>query len=135
MLIIYVWDRIYSLANVNEQVALFQENVRLLYDDSCVPVKTKLIKAKHQSWFNDEIRTLIDRRDIEHHIISRRADNYKSFDHFGAAIRHSWTIICGVSSKISVTPTNQRHLTLSRTIFVKPLVNYSCTQSIMCLKI
>ena len=44
-------------------------------------------------------------------------------------------IICGVPSKISVTPTSQRLLTLWRTIFVKPLVKYSCTQSIMCLKI
>ena len=35
----------------------------------------------------------------------------------------------------SVSPTSQRQLTLQRTIFVKPLVKYSCTQSIMCLKI
>ena len=33
---------------------------------------------------------------------------------------HRWTIICWVLSKISVTPT----------IFVKPLLKYSCTQSI-----
>ena len=38
-------------------------------------------------------------------------------------------IFVGLLSKISVTPTNQR------TIFVKPLVKYSCTKSIMCLKI
>ena len=38
-------------------------------------------------------------------------------------------LFCGVPSKISVTPTSQRQLT----IFVKPLVKYSCTQSIMCL--
>ena len=35
-----------------------------------------------------------------------------SFDHRGAAIWHCWTIICGVPSKISVTPTSQRELTL-----------------------
>ena len=33
--------------------------------------------------------------------------------------------------QISVTPTSQRQLTVSRTIFVQPLVKYSCTQSIM----
>ena len=36
---------------------------------------------------------------FEHRIISRRADVV-------------WTIICGVPSKISVTPTSQRQLTL-----------------------
>ena len=35
-----------------------------------------------------------------------------SFGHLGAAIWHRWTIICGVQSKISVTPTSQRQLTL-----------------------
>ena len=43
--------------------------------------------------------------------------------------------VCGVPSKISVTPTSQIQLTLSRTIFVKLLVKYSCIQSIICLKI
>ena len=32
-----------------------------------------------------------------------------SFDHLGAAIWHRWTIISGGPSKISVTPTSQRH--------------------------
>ena len=58
-----------------------------------------------------------------------------SFGHLGAAIWHRWTIICVMLSKISVTPTSQRQLTLKKTIFVKPFVKYSCTQSIMCLKI
>ena len=40
------WDWIYSLDNVNDQVTLIQENVCLLCD-SCIPVKTKLAKAKH----------------------------------------------------------------------------------------
>ena len=57
------WNRIYSLDNVNDQVALIQENVRLLYD-SCIPVKTKLVKANHQLWFNAEIKTLIDKLDF-----------------------------------------------------------------------
>ena len=34
------------------------------------------------------------------------------FGHLGAAIWHRWTIICGVPSKISITPTSQRQLTL-----------------------
>ena len=34
------------------------------------------------------------------------------FGHLGAVIWHRWTIICGVASKISVTPTSQRQLTL-----------------------
>ena len=38
------------------------------------------------------------------------------FSHLGAAISHRWTIICGVPSKISVTATSQRQLTLWRTI-------------------
>ena len=35
-----------------------------------------------------------------------------SFGHLGAATWHRWTIICGVPSKISATPTSQRWLTL-----------------------
>ena len=35
-----------------------------------------------------------------------------SLGHPGAAIWHQWTTICGDSSKISVTPTSQRQLTL-----------------------
>ena len=42
---------------------------------------------------------------FEDHIISRRADVW-------AAIWHRWTIISSVPSKISVTPTSQRQLTL-----------------------
>ena len=57
------------------------------------------------------------------------------FDHFRAVIWYLWTIICGVPSKTTVTPTSQKQLTFYSTIFVKPLVKYSCTQSIMCLKI
>ena len=37
------WNRTYSLDNVNDKVALIHENVRLLYD-SCIPVKTKLLR-------------------------------------------------------------------------------------------
>ena len=57
-----------------------------------------------------------------------------SFGHLGAAIWHRWTIICGVPSKISVMPTSQRQLSLQRTIFMKPLVKYSCTQWMNVLK-
>ena len=57
------------------------------------------------------------------------------FGHLGAAIWHRWTIIYGMSSKISVTLTSLRQLTLSRIILVNPLMKYSCIQSIMCLKI
>ena len=55
-----------------------------------------------------------------------------SFGHLGVAIWHRWTIICGDAVKgMCYAPTSQRQLT----IFVKPLVKYSCTQYIMCLKI
>ena len=67
--------------------------------------------------------------------IALSAAELMSFGHLATAIWHRWTIICGVPSKISVTPTSHRQLTLYRTIFVKPLVKYSCTQSIMCLQI
>ena len=40
-----------------------------------------------------------------------------------------------VPSKISVKPPSQRQWRFKRTIFVKPLVKYSWTQSTMCLKI
>ena len=76
------WDRIYSLDNVNEQVALIQKNLRLLYD-SCVPVKMKLVRAKYQPWFNDEIRALTDRRDIAYHRRkSFRTDKLKAVHEF-----------------------------------------------------
>ena len=35
-----------------------------------------------------------------------------SFGYLGAAVWHRWTIICGLPSNISVTPTSQRQLTL-----------------------
>lgn len=66
---------------------------------------------------------------FEDRFISRRAESGwppRSWYH--------WTIICRMPSKISITPTCQRQLTLWRTKFVKPLVKYSSTQS-MCLKI
>ena len=67
--------------------------------------------------------------------IALSAAELMSFGHFGAAISHRWSIIYGVRSKLSVTPTSQWHLTLLRKMYVKRLVKYSCTQSIMCLKI
>ena len=44
--------------------------------------------------------------------IALSAAELMSFSHLGAAIGHRWTIICGVPSKINVTPTSQRQLTL-----------------------
>ena len=44
--------------------------------------------------------------------IALSAPELMSFRHLEAVIRHRWTIICGVPSKISVTPTIQRQLTL-----------------------
>ena len=44
--------------------------------------------------------------------IALSATELMSFGHLGAAIWHRWTNICGVPSKISVTPTSQRQLTL-----------------------
>ena len=49
---------------------------------------------------------------------------------------HLWAVgLLSLPSKICVTWTSQRQLTLYRTIFVKPFVKYSWRQSIMCLKI
>ena len=39
--------------------------------------------------------------------IALSAAELMSFGHLGAAIRHRWTIICGIPSKISVTPASQ----------------------------
>ena len=44
--------------------------------------------------------------------IALSAAELMSFGHLGAGIWHRWTIICEVPSKISVTPTSQRQLTL-----------------------
>ena len=44
--------------------------------------------------------------------ISLSAAELMSFSHLWAAIWHRWSIICWVPSKISVTPTSQRQLTL-----------------------
>ena len=44
--------------------------------------------------------------------IALSAAELMSFSHPGAAIWHGWTIICGVPSKISIKPINQRQLTL-----------------------
>ena len=59
-------------------MALIQESVRLLHDN-CVSVKSKLVRTKHQPWFNDEIRTLTDRRDIAYRRWKRfRTDELKA---------------------------------------------------------
>ena len=44
--------------------------------------------------------------------IALSAAELMSFSHLAAAICHRWTIICGVPSKISVTPRSQRQLLL-----------------------
>ena len=44
--------------------------------------------------------------------IALSAAELMSFGHLGAAFCHYWIIICEVPSKISVTPTSQRQLTL-----------------------
>ena len=44
--------------------------------------------------------------------IALSATEPMSFGQLGAAIWHRWTIICGVPSKISITPTSQRQLKL-----------------------
>ena len=44
--------------------------------------------------------------------IALSAAELMSFGHIGTAIWHRWTIICGVPSKTSVTPTSQKQLTL-----------------------
>ena len=44
--------------------------------------------------------------------IALSATELMSFGHLGAAIWHLWTIIFGVLSKISITPTSQRQLAL-----------------------
>ena len=44
--------------------------------------------------------------------ITLSAADLMSFGHLEAAIYHRWTITSGVPSKISVTPTSQRQLTL-----------------------
>ena len=44
--------------------------------------------------------------------IAFSAAELMSFGHLGAAIWHRWTIVCEVPSKISVTQTSQRQLTL-----------------------
>ena len=44
--------------------------------------------------------------------IALSAAEMMAFGHLEAAIKHCWSIICGVSSKMSVTPTSQRQLTL-----------------------
>ena len=43
--------------------------------------------------------------------ITLSAAELMSFGHLGAAIWQRWTIICGVSSKTSITSTSQRQLT------------------------
>ena len=44
--------------------------------------------------------------------IALSAAELMSLGHLGVAIWHHWTIICGVPSNISVTPTSQKHFTL-----------------------
>ena len=44
--------------------------------------------------------------------IALSAAELMSFGHIEVVICHCWSIICGVPSKISVTPTSKRQLTL-----------------------
>ena len=59
--------------------------------------------------------------------IALSAAELMSFGHLGVAI------ICGVPDKCYAD--NPKAIDALRNNFVKPLVKYSCTQSIMCLKI
>ena len=61
---------------------------------------------------------------FEDRIMNRRADDFTPLDYY---------LWCAVKDKYYAT--SQRQLTFKRTIFVKLLVKYCSTQSIMCLQI
>lgn len=57
------WDTIYRLDSVDDQLEFFQNNITAIYNN-CVPVKTKVIRNKQQPWYNLEIKSLIDVRNL-----------------------------------------------------------------------
>ena len=73
----------------------------------------------HQNWRGRCWQHLVStgRRYVPHsrsytRCFTPAAAELMSLGHLGAAIWHRWTIICGMPSNISFTPTNQRQLTL-----------------------
>lgn len=60
-----LWESIYDLVNVDDQVAFMENNVNALFD-MCVPIKSRLIKHKQQPWFNDNIKQLIITRNFRY---------------------------------------------------------------------
>ncbi|XP_059221030.1 uncharacterized protein LOC131995848 [Stomoxys calcitrans] len=57
------WDSIYQLNSVDDQTAFLQHYISLIYSQ-CVPEKTITIKNQQPPWFNEQLRALIDERNI-----------------------------------------------------------------------
>jgi len=56
------WNSLYCTAEVNTQLEILQRKVKILYDIT-VPSKRKMCKHRAKSWFNYNIKKLIQKRD------------------------------------------------------------------------
>lgn len=57
------WNSIYYMTNVDDKIAFLDENVLRLYDEA-VPLKTKSTMVRTNPWFNNNIKQLIQLRDM-----------------------------------------------------------------------
>lgn len=58
-----LWDQIYYLPSIDEKVIFLQNNILELFEEF-VPLKTRRIIIGNKPWFNDEIKKLINLRNI-----------------------------------------------------------------------
>ncbi|XP_075157493.1 uncharacterized protein LOC142230751 [Haematobia irritans] len=60
------WNSVYEYESIDEQISFLESNINRLFD-LCVPLRHKIVKHNHQPWFNDTIKTLINKRDVAYH--------------------------------------------------------------------
>lgn len=65
-----LWDQIFYLPSPDEQVSFLNKCILYLYNKH-VPIITKTVRARARPWFNDDIKLLIQRRDIKYRLWKR----------------------------------------------------------------
>jgi len=57
------WDQIFFMTNIDDQCCLIESNIRNLFNKH-VPLKKRLVKFCDTPWFNDDIKSEINKRNL-----------------------------------------------------------------------
>lgn len=82
------WNHVFDLVSVDEQVSFLQDNVLSLYNEF-VPLKCKRKVSNSKPWFTNEIKGLIDCRDLA----------YSRWKRFKTSELH--TLFCSLRKKVN----------------------------------